>query len=233
MKNLTIAALLFWTLSLQAQFEPKNYIDLNYIEVSGTAELEISPDLIFIRVRINEKDFKEPLEDVEKKLINTLIKIGVDTEKDLLLVDYTGNFKNFILKKNEVLLSKEYRIIAHDAGMVGKVYLELDQVGISQVSILRLDHSNITEFRKEVRKQALKAAREKAAYLAEAIGQDIGRAIHIVEGDIKPVYSGSPGAANTIFYINAPELYNQAGDKGIEFEKIRITATYDVKFELK
>ena len=34
----------------------KNFIDQNYIEVTGNSEMEISPDLIYIKILINEKD---------------------------------------------------------------------------------------------------------------------------------------------------------------------------------
>lgn len=34
----------------------KNFIDQNYVEVTGTAELEIVPDEIYLRIVISEKD---------------------------------------------------------------------------------------------------------------------------------------------------------------------------------
>lgn len=58
----------------------KNFIDQNYIEVTGRAEKEIVPDLIYLNIRINERDSKTkaPIAQTEKAMLAKLTEIGID-----------------------------------------------------------------------------------------------------------------------------------------------------------
>jgi uncharacterized protein YggE len=64
-----------------------------------------------------------------------------------------------------------------------KVFFEFQELGISNVFIERLEHSNIEQYRKEVKASAVKAAKEKAEILAIALNQKIGKAIYVQEAD--------------------------------------------------
>ena len=55
-KILYLFCLLFPVILLQAQ--TKNFIDQPYIEVAGSADTLVTPDEIFIRINISEKDTK-------------------------------------------------------------------------------------------------------------------------------------------------------------------------------
>ena len=56
MKLTTLVLCLFlsWGIS-RAQTGEKNFIDQNYIEVTGTAEMEIVPDEIYLKIVLSEK----------------------------------------------------------------------------------------------------------------------------------------------------------------------------------
>lgn len=51
-----LCCLILWGWGGMAQTGEKNFIDQNYVEVTGTAELEIVPDEIYLRIVISEKD---------------------------------------------------------------------------------------------------------------------------------------------------------------------------------
>lgn len=214
----------------------KNFIDQNYIEVTGKAETEISPDLIYIKILINEKDNKSktPLADRENTMLSKLKEIGIDINKDLLIKDISSNFKYYWLTKSEILLSKEYQLLVRDGKTASKVFIELENIGISTVSIDRLDNSNIQKYRKEVKIDAVKAAKEKAESLANAIGQDIGRAIYIQE-----LERAAPTVSNRILIRGASSLSNsslygsRAPEPDIDFEKIILEYSIICRFELK
>ena len=54
---------------------------------------------------------------------------------------------------------------------------------IYSVGIRNYSHSKIQEYKKQLKIEAIKAAKEKAAYLLEAINEKIGLAIEISESD--------------------------------------------------
>jgi uncharacterized protein len=147
-----ILLLLLWTpLFVKAQTGDKNFIDQNYIEVTGKSEMEIAPDLIYIKILVNEKDNKTKLTlaDRESKMISKLKDLGIDINKDLLIKDILSNFKYYWLTKAEILLSKEYQLTVRDGKTASRVFVELENIGVSNLSIDKLDNSNIEKYRKE------------------------------------------------------------------------------------
>ncbi len=220
--------LLIATISFTQSLE-KNFIDENYIQVTGSAELEIAPDEIYVKVVINEKDSRVPLEDVESELFDKLKEIGIDIDKDVAILDAVNNLKRYLLRLS-VVSNREYQILVKDAEMLMKIFRGLEDLNISRVSIDRLDHSQMEKFRGEVKISAIKAAKEKAQLLAEAIDQSIGKAIHVeeIENDCPNRYSNS---ANI---IGASSIrYEKKGLPQVEFERIKIQYKIMVKFKLE
>ncbi len=221
---------MFLFFSVFAQ-DNKNFIDQNYIEVTGKGEMEITPDEIYIQIVINESDNKgkESLEMLEKKMLAKLQTIGIDLKKDFSVKDINSNFKNYLLKKTDIFTSKEYQLIVHTAPVAGRVYRELEALGISNLSISNVDHSEIEKFRKEVKIKAIKDAQDKATSLATAIGQTAGRALYIRENE-----SFYPMMAKTnMMMVRGAALDESYSEPDIEFEKIKIEYSVQVNFELK
>lgn len=222
-------------MTLSGQNDVKNFIDQNYIEVVGKSEMEITPDLIYIKVNISEKDTKNKISvsELEKSMISTLEGIGIDVSKDLLIKDISSNFKYYLLTKNAILLTKEYQILVRDGKTASQVFLELEKIGISNVSIENLDNSKIELFRKEVKVNAIIAAKDKAESLTKAINQTLGRAIYIQElnnisNDLRNSNSIMIRGNSSIYGSNAP---SPALD--FDFEKIKIEYSVLCRFELK
>jgi len=218
-----------------AQTGQKNFIDQNYIEVTGKSEMEIVPDLIYLKIFINEKDAKSklPLSEREKLLFETLKQIGINISKDLSIKDMSSNFKYYLLSKNDILLSKEYQLLVRDGKTASKVFVELEKIGISNVSIDRLDNSKIENLRKEVKVDAIKAAQNKAQSLALALNQNIGRAIYVQEF-VQNFGNGVPGTSNSIIVRGyATEISGSNAQPDIDFEKIKLEYSILCRFELK
>ncbi|MDR3704643.1 MAG: SIMPL domain-containing protein [Paludibacteraceae bacterium] len=224
--TLTLLLLLAITLSMQAQ---KNFLDINYIEVTGTANKEVTPDMIYLNIVINENDIKTAINEQEKNMVEKLKGIGIDVVKDLSMEDMDSYFKSRFLKKKDVLLSRNYQLLVHDGKTVAKVFTELEKIDISNISVAKIDHSKITELRKEVRANAIKAAKEKAEYLTKAVGQTIGKAIYIeVTNENEP----RPIRVNNMMYKTA-SLAEDAYEPDIDFKTIKIESSILVRFELK
>jgi len=234
MKNVFILLLLLSASTAFAQFGEKNFIDLNYIEVTGKAEMEIVPDKIFIKILLNEKDFKgKSLAEVEKGMFAKLKELGVDLEKDLAIKDLLSNFRHYWLMKDDVLLSKEYQLLVRDGKTAGRVFIELQKLGISNVSVDRVENSKITSYRSDVKIAAIKAAREKAEAMARAVNQDIGKAVYIqeIDTDFRP-FAGKAAGIRVRGYANATLNDMEAAEPDVEFEKIQLNYSVIARFEL-
>lgn len=162
-----VLSLLLGSFVTMAQSGEKNFIDQNYIEVSGTAEMEIVPDQIYLKIVISEKDKgKKTVEQQEKAMIAILQKLGIDVRKDLLMKDMSSNFKSYFLKKTVVQTEKEYQLCLHGADKIGPLLSALEAADISNISIDRVDHSQMDKFRQEVKIEAVKVAKTKAEAFA-------------------------------------------------------------------
>lgn len=238
MKRIILIPLLsLFILTCFGQEAGKNFIDQNYIEVTGYAEKEITPDKIYIRIYINEKEIKgKNLEEIEKSMIDKLKDIGIDVSKDLVIKDFLSNFRNYWMLKKDIVFTKEYQLLVSDANTAGKVFIELEKIGISNISIERLDNSEIKKFRQEVKIEAIKSAKEEANSLASAIGQERGRALHICEKANNLNMTGAlQGRLSGIIAKDWVGIYGVTGppDPVIEYEKIKLKYGITVRFELK
>lgn len=238
MKHLLFVLTILISTTVLGQQGEKNFIDQNYIEVAGNAIMEVTPDEIYLKILINEKEIKgKTLIDIENSMIAKLKEIGVETTKDLSIIDYSSNFKNYWISKSDIILIKEYQLLVRDARLAGTVFQEFQELGISNISVDRIEHSKIQEYKKEVKINAIKAAQEKANSLAVAINQTIGRAIFIQEIDNNTLnYSTghlSKTAGIMIRGANSITSINNSYQPEIDFEKIKLDYSVMVRFELK
>lgn len=224
-----LCCLTLWGWGCMAQTGEKNFIDQNYVEVTGTAEMEIVPDEIYLRIVISEKDKgKKSVEEQEKEMVNVLKNLGVDVHKDLAIRDLSSDFKYYLLKRTAIQTEKEYQLCMHGGDKIGRLLNDLEAVGISNISILRVDHSQMAEFRRKVKTDAVKIAKEKAEDFAGAVGQEIGRALYISENE-----GGYYPRQNAVANVRVRGMGSVDSAPVLDFEKIPLKYTVLVRFELK
>ena len=235
MKHFIVGFLLMISLTGFSQNGEKNFIDQNYIEVTGKAEMDIVPDMIYLKIVLSDKDNKnkQSLDEIEKLMLNKLTEIGIDLNKDLSINDFSSNYKLYWISKADIILTKEYKLIVHETKTLQKVYSEFQKLGISNVTIDKLDHSKIEQFRKEVKINAIKAAKDKAESLTSSINQSIGKAIYIQELDNQYLNNYSHAVSNVRIRGASSGYSNESSMPEIEFEKINLQYSILVRFELK
>lgn len=232
--NIFLAAAFLFSTILTSGQTPREQERL--IEVNGSAEMEIEPDEIEFVIGIEEywkeefekrKDFEDyktkvPLSEIEDNLIKNLRKAGIDMA-DVKVINM-GNYWRF--REKEFLYSKQLSIKVRDLSMINKLTDLLDAKGIKYMNIRNLDHSEIENYKKQVRINALKNAREKAQYLTESIGSQLGEVVTISEmadGYNRPVY---PGAMMMRSADMAKESVDQVQNIKLEYQ---VRATFRIK----
>lgn len=238
MKRVIAAFVLIMTvLTGYGQESGKNFIDQNYIEVTGHADKEVTPDNIYLKFYINEKDFKkQTISEVETTMIRTLFDIGIDVDKNLTIKDYVSNFQHYWILKSDIRLIKEYGLLVNDAKTAGAVFNEFEKIGISTISIDRLEHSEMDKLELEVKVEAMQSAQQKAKAIAASVNQEIGRAILIQENPSSVhVNEVLQGRLSGLQIRDVVSLNQSARVKGenIEFEKIKLDYSVLARFELK
>lgn len=231
MKNLIISIiLLVFSAAAFAQTGEKNFIDQPYIEVTGTAEAEIIPDMIYLKIIINESDTKGKIsiEALEKKMKQRLTETGINVEKDLMVNDLSTYYIRYFLKEKEVTATREYVLLVHDAAMAGKAVKAMSDENISNISILKVDHSMMAQKRFDLRLEAVKTAKIKAEAMADAIGQKAGKAIFLSEyNDIANLLQTNVSGAQ---YLQMRAGYNSESE--LSFKNIELKSSVTARFIL-
>jgi uncharacterized protein len=110
----------------------------------------------------------------------------------------------------------------------------LDDDATTNFSIIRTSHSKIQEFRKQLKMQAIKAAKDKGTYLTESIGEKLGEAITIYEPE-ENAYSDIAQSqfkmSNTI--DNDKMYFSQTPVSAIDFRKIKLRFEVKMVFAIK
>jgi uncharacterized protein len=218
--------------SLQAQ--TKNFIDQPYISVNGYADTFVTPNEIFIKIILSEKDSRDKVsvEEQEAKLVKGLNGLGINTETNLSVFDFGSNYRFYFFKKKDVIKTKQYTLKVTDAVMVGKVFMMLEEQDISNASIDRVDHSGLENIRNQARIKAMENAREKAVAMVAVLKQTIGSAIHISDSEIKENAEAEVYARLLKGDYVSEGKYKYETQK-LDFEKIKVVATVSVQFILK
>lgn len=224
---LAVAALCFTSLNVaQAQNDVKPYVSVN-----GNSEIKVSPDEIFLSITLDESDTKGKvsLEEQRKNMFQALKRLNIDVEKQLSVVDMSSNY----FRRKSSLAATKYELKVGSAAEARDVFEALDAVKISNVDVVRAQCSKIEEYRAEARKEAIRAAKAKAAELAEAIGQSIGPCIEIND------YTTT---SRPVFYANKTVMRAASMDSAIaeeayvepdvEFKQITITYNVSARFVL-
>ncbi|MBB6460322.1 SIMPL domain-containing protein [Flammeovirga kamogawensis] len=182
MKNILTAFLLIMSTQIM-NAQSKNFIDQPYIETSASVDSLVAPDDIHLIITLDEIDTKNKVstEVLENKMNKALKSLGIDTKNDLVVADFSSEFNKSFLKGQKVYKAKQYDLVVHTAFMASKVMKALEKENISHIRLGKLEYSKADELESILRVKAIRTSRATAQTLAEGIGQQAGKAIHIID----------------------------------------------------
>jgi len=211
------------------------------ITVNGSAEMEVTPDEIYVQVDLKEYDKKGAgkvsIDKIRQDFLTAVRSLGLpDSAVTVAAYDgYNGNpwwrKKN---KKEELYSSISYQVKLRSTAQVDQLVDKLDDNATQNFYIQRTSYSKLTELRKNLKIQAVKAAKDKAIYLAEAIAEKVGEAVTINEPNeyYQPYFNNM--ANRSLAMKSAAMDQESAPDQPqADFKKIKIKYDVMVVFALK
>lgn len=203
----------------------------SYIEVNGSAEKEVAPDVFYLRIEINEQNSKgkKSVEEQQKSMLSALKSLGIDIEKQLVRTSLSSSFYN----RRTNLSTATYQLKVNTAEAVSSVWQRLDGLGISDVSFIKAEYSKIEELKDQVRQEAVRNAKKQAESMAGAIGQTVGKCFYINGGysGNSVLYAQPRMAAKGMMMDYAVE--EAAVEESIEFDNIKVSQNISAKFVLE
>ncbi len=243
MKSLFLSAVIFIACSAtHAQDRSVSNPYPKTINVSGSADMEIVPDEIYVQVDLKEYkkkgENKVELEKIKADFLSKCKSAGIE-DSLVSIASYEGTNYNYWLmrrqKKNpDMFAGIAYQIKFRDSKKMDQLVELLDDEATANFRIVKVSHSKMTEYRKQLKIQAIKAAREKGIYLSDAINEKMGEAITITEPEENQlsIYENEQISqfSNTARMANAGEDFSGGG---VDFRKIKIRYEVNVVFALK
>lgn len=165
---------------------------LPYIEVRASATRKVTPDEIYLKITIKESDYKDKksLQQLQNVMIKVLEKQGVDVEKDLTVLSMGSSLKlKSFLSKVKTRTEAVYILQLSDAEAVQNVISALEAQEISNIVLAETKYSKRDALESELGVEAIKKAKQRAAELVAAIGQEIGKAIYVNSWSMNEIVS--------------------------------------------
>ena len=216
-----------------------NTIKQRTINVNGSAELQITPDEIYVQVQLREYTKKNgdkvDIDAIRNKFLSAAKSMGI-ADTDVVVQGYSGWDGNYWWyqknkKKNpDMKAGITYEVKVKKVDDMDKLVSKLDDEATQNFYISRTSHSNMDSIKKELKIQAVKAAKAKAVYLAAAIDENVGKALTINEPNEANNYP-RPMYSNMMMKAEAEDQAAPAMD--VDFKKIKIQYDVNVIFELK
>jgi uncharacterized protein YggE len=225
-KLIILIALGLFTISAFAQ-----NVDLRRkIDVTGIAEKEVTPDIINVSISLQEYldgKKKTTIDQLESQLETAVKQAGIPKE-DFTISNVSAWNNTWQKKKNpDFLASKQYSLKLHDLNKFNQILSGVDPKGVQSTSIDSYDYSKIADLKRDLKIQALLAAKEKATYLLTSINEKLGRPISITEADNSVYQAPRPMYAAKAFSANAAPA-----ESDIDFKQIKLSFQVQVTFEI-
>ena len=211
------------------------------INVTGSAEMEIVPDEIYVQVNLREYEKKGSdkisIETIQKKFLEQCRSAGIP-DSLISIASYQGTDRLYWLNKKkktpDMMATISYLIQFNSIQKIDALVEKLDDEATQGFFIVKTSHSNIDAFHRQLKIQAVKAAKDKAIYLSEAIGEKAGVAVSIeepIEHSIMPVYKN---LATANIMIRGSESYTDNSESSdIDFKKIKLKFEVQAVFALQ
>jgi uncharacterized protein len=202
-----------------------------FIEVTGSAEMNISPDELELEIQLQEYDKmgrKVQLDDVNGELQRVLRKNHIDTSSLVFIRSSDYYWWYWWYQRDRYYQTKTISLKLTNKTNILKLVEDLHEKWVQSIRIAKSSHSKIYDYRKQVKKEATKMAKEKAVYLLESLGEELGNVLSIEE---------VPEAANNSYWNSNLRsnyaLANSSVSTGENSNAVNSVADIKLRYEVK
>lgn len=203
----------------------------NIVEVIGYASREVVPDEFTLSITIVERDnrVKNSLEEQEREIIKALNNIGVDTSKAFTLKNnYSTNER-----RNTAMATRDYELVVKGSDMLNRAFAVLEELKPWSLALTGARCTNVDTIYRELRKEAIRNARERAEDLATAIDQSVGKCVYISDyttsGSLD-FYVARPNAKSAM--RESANAIEESYVSPVEYSSRQLSHSLSAKFEL-
>ena len=199
-----------------------------YIEVTGFAEKELTPDTFYLSILLDESELssRTTLAEREAEMIAEFKRVGIDTSKlkiTTMAVEIESRRRADSAIKYQIELTSEQQLVS--------VLRILDQVKANQVQLERTTCSKMDEMRQIARHEAILNAKSVAQNYATDLGQSLGACFYVRDNSNDYI---PQGYTERLYSTRGTMSDNsvQKSTQPLELQAIKIQYRVDTKFYL-
>ena len=198
--------------------------EFSYVEVVGTAEKEIEPDIFYLNFELESNSANNNINAMEQRMLAALQSLNIDTKNDLTVTGMSGD--TYWWRKNRRYQYKRYLLKTQSLDLVNKTGDKLDSLKI-EYRLSKVDYSKMDELKKEVQQEAVKNARQKAENLLSGENKQAGELIYLQENE---TVTNRPSYRN---YDYAYEVSANVSYESPAFNKMKISYSIIARFSIQ
>jgi uncharacterized protein YggE len=215
-----------------------------FIEVTGSAEMSVSPDeieleVVLIEVYNNKKRVK--ISTVKEKF-NAILKKNNVAENIVNFESVHNNWYWWSWWQSHRYLNNRRTAInlsLDSSTNFLQLVTDLNKPWVQSIRIVKTSNKNIQKLRKEVKKEAMRAAKDKATYLLESIDEKVGGVLSVEEIPVQsiiqqPYYYQQQRNTNTVSnsVIRATSYTGSTNSGVVNVNDIKLRYEIKAKFEV-
>ncbi|WKK76474.2 SIMPL domain-containing protein [Marivirga salinae] len=237
MKKLSVFILAILIISILPQLKAQEKSDhkkLRTISVSGVAEKEVEPDIIYFTISLKEYQLKTgskfQMSELENQLVNSVEKAGIDKENLTVENVYGYNYSwNKKTENKDFMARKQFQLKLPDAKKLNVILSQIDPKAIEYARVCQYTHSRLQELNQELQVEAVKNAKAKAEALLKPLDEKVGKVLEVSENqqNFQPIYYKS--YQNNRMLSESADA-NASMESNLDFKNIKLKAEVHIVF---
>ena len=207
------------------------------ITVIGISEMDIEPDLITLSMTVKETENTKKESDIvnlENKIVKFLASVGID-KGNFTVNRYSAREQTGSKFKQD----KSYSLIIPNPILLDTIVAKCIEVGMDNLFVSKIDHSQIESLRNELLLKALNSAKTKAEIIAKEMGISLGK-VSTVNESFKLVGERQDNYNNALYSLEDVVVTGYGVSRSssvrssstINLEKLHLSKTVIVKYEI-
>lgn len=154
------------------------------ITVTGSAEMSLEPTEVELAIAIHDR--RTEIEKRETDLVeicrkHKIVESQLDFKGAIGSAYYWDYWYWWWWYRNSTEVTNTYKLKIDGKTNILELVKDLNKTWVQSITISSTTNKDIQTYRKEVKKEAMRMAKEKAGYLLEAIGEELGSVISVEE----------------------------------------------------
>jgi len=201
----------------------------SYVEVVGTAEKEVDPDIFYLSFNLNESN-KTKVNDInalEQRMLVALKTLNIDTKIDLSVTGMSGDSWYWWRKKNTVYQYKSYLLKLNNLDLLNKACDKLDSLNV-EYYLSKVDYSKMDDVKVQAQQEAVQQAHQKAENLLSSEHKKVNELIYLQE----QIVDSRPNV-RVVYDYQVNKENSAQSEQSPNFKKMKVSYSVIARFSIE